>query len=136
MTRVEFIDQNGTHFATFDLPELPRKDDIVEIGFPNEQIVKTFTVKKVVHRMVQLPDNDPPWHWEFRLHGHLHDPKARAKEPACICAQGITNCPRHGWQPAKREVCPVCKTHVLGYCAQGFSPNGVYCTDDACTYVA
>jgi hypothetical protein len=80
--------REATHFADLDMPELPRKDDTIEIGFPNQQVVKSFTVWRVIHKMVQLPryetksydgipvqcQNDPPWRWEIHLHGYLYDP--------------------------------------------------------------
>lgn len=47
----------------------------------------------------------------------------------CICAQGVTKCPRHGEQPAERETCPLCNS-VLGYCVEG-----QYCTRESCAYV-
>ena len=80
--------KESTHFADLEMPELPRKDDTIEIGFPNQQVVKSFTVWRVIHKMVQLPryetksydgipvhcENDPPWRWEIHLHGYLYDP--------------------------------------------------------------
>jgi hypothetical protein len=80
--------KEASHFADLELPDLPRKDDTIEIGFPNQQIVKSFTVWRVIWKMVQLPryetryvegfavqcQNDPPWHWEIHLHGYLYDP--------------------------------------------------------------
>jgi hypothetical protein len=132
------------------MPELPRTEDIIEIGFPGEQVVKSFVVERVVHRMVQLSANKaevhyvptfegegvvvqskdvPLWRWEFQLHGCLYDPNA--KKPVCVCAEGITKCPKHGDQPGWRDTCPLCNKAVLGYCAEG-----VYCTDDDCKYVA
>lgn len=48
----------------------------------------------------------------------------------CICAQGITKCPKHGNQPAQREICPLCGA-VCGHC-----PEGEYCTKEECKYVA
>ena len=73
---------------------LPRKDDTIEIGFPSEQVVKSFTVWRVVHKMIQLPrfetkyydgipvqcKNDPPWRWETHLYGSLYDPKSEVPE--------------------------------------------------------
>src|ERR1700675_1347961 len=145
MTKIKLINQHHTHFATLDMPELPRVDDTIEIGFPDEQVVKNFVVERVVHQMIQLPRTttkyyddipvdcrvDPPWRCEFRLHGHLFDPKAL--NPKCICLpnQEAVKCPKHGEQSANRELCPRCKKHVLGYCAQG-----EYCTSDDCKYVA
>lgn len=135
MIRVSLFDQHDTHFATFDMPEPPRMDDTIEIGFPNEQVVKTFVVERVVHKMVKYAEGpvqymtDPPWRWESRLYGYLYDPEE--KEPACACAQGVTKCPKHGDQPAERETCPLCKKAVLGYC-----PQGEYCTSEDCKYVA
>jgi hypothetical protein len=118
--------------------ELPHKGDVIEIGFPGEQIVKSFEVEYLVHKMIQLPPheivdgvlstNNPPWRWEFRLHGILYDPDVKE---LCVCAQGVTKCPRHGDQPAEREMCPRCGKAVLGYCAQG-----EYCTSDGCGYAA
>jgi hypothetical protein len=136
MTKVLLFDQNDTNFATFDMPELPRMDDTIEIGFPDEQVVKTFVVERVVHKMIQLPEYiSPPWFWEVQLHGYLDDSKETlAKNWAnikCVCAQGITKCPKHGDQPAERETCPLCKKAVLGYCAQG-----EYCTSEDCEYAA
>lgn len=131
--RVALYDQHDTHFATFDLSELPRKDDVINLEFPNDQVGKSFTVERVVHQMVY--DENPvfhteetPWHWELRLYGELSHPYV---EGPCICAQGITICPKHGEQPAEREICPLCQKHVLGYCAEG-----VYCTSDECRYVS
>jgi hypothetical protein len=143
--KVTLFDQNGTHFASFDMPELPHKDDTIEIGFPNEQVVKTFTIYRVVHKMIQLPPyqtkyvdgipvscrNDPPWRWEFQLYGDLYDPKAPPLKCICLPNQEAVKCPKHGQQDANRELCPLCKEHVLGYCAQG-----EYCTSDECKYVA
>jgi hypothetical protein len=57
--------------------------------------------------------------------------KTVPKRENCICAQGVTKCPRHGEQPAVRATCPECKKAVLAYCAQG-----QYCTNDDCKYVA
>jgi len=147
MIKVSLLDVHGTHFATLDLPELPRKDDIIEIGFPNQQTVKSFTVERVIHKMVQIPayvtkyvegnpvqcQNDPPWRWEFHLHGNLYDPNDDWSKRKCICEpnQGAVKCPKHGDQDANRELCPQCRTHVLGYCAQG-----EYCTSEDCKYVA
>ena len=90
MIKVELYDQNDTHFASLDMLELPRKDDTIEIGFPGEQLVKSFTIWRVVHQMIQLPAvetryvegvavscrNDPPWRWKWRCHGFLYDPKS------------------------------------------------------------
>lgn len=147
MIKVQLFDQNETHFATFDMPLLPRVDDVLEIGFPNQQTVKTFTVGRVVHKMIQLPAYetkyvegvpvqchvDPPWRWEFKLHGYLYDPNDDWAKRKCICEpnQGAVKCPKHGQQDANRELCPKCGKHVLGYCAQG-----EYCTSDECKYVA
>ena len=139
MVKVTLVDQNDTHFATLDLPELPRKDDILEIGFPNEQVVKSFSVRSVVHQMIQVPVDgmdyvgNPPWRWEFRLHGSLYDPNDDWLKRKCICApnQDAVNCPKHGKQEANREMCPQCGKHVLGYC-----PQGEYCTSEECKYVA
>ena len=94
MPKVYFYDTSehvldGTHFATFDMEVVPRFGDLVEIGFPNEQIVKTFHVSRVVHKMIQLQREeiryvegvpvsckiDPPWRWEVRLYGSLFNPK-------------------------------------------------------------
>jgi len=94
MIRVSLFDQNNSHFGTFDMEVLPRKDDTIEIGFPNEQTVKSFTVWRVVHKMIQLPrhvtkyydgipiqcQNDPPWRWETHLYGSLYDPKSEVPE--------------------------------------------------------
>jgi hypothetical protein len=149
MTKVAFYDENGTHFATFDMPEIPHKSDVVEIGFPTQQTVKMFIVERTFHKMIQLPAYetkyldghpvqckvDPPWRWEFRVHGTLHDPEEFIpyEERKCICApnQDAVKCPKHGQQDANRELCPKCGTHVLGYCAQG-----EYCTSEDCKYVA
>jgi hypothetical protein len=145
MIKVALFDDNGTHFASFDMLELPHKDDVVEIGFPNEQVVKSFTVERVVHKMIQLPAyqtkyvegvavpcrNDPPWRWEFQLHGYLYDPKSVPAKCICLPNQEAVKCPKHGEQSANREMCPQCGKHVLGYCAQG-----EYCTSDECRYVA
>lgn len=57
-------------------------------------------------------------------------PAGEAPVPKCICAQGITKCPKHADQPAQREICPLCKKAVLGYCVEG-----EYCTSDTCRYV-
>lgn len=92
--KVHLFDQNGTQFASLDMPELPRKDDTIEIGFPSEQHVKSFTIWRVVHKMIQLPryetqyvegvevqcKNDPPWRWEFHAHGNLYDPATETPE--------------------------------------------------------
>ena len=145
MIKVALFDQNETHFASLDMLEFPRKDDIIEIGFPTQQVVKRFTVWRVVHKMIQLPAtetkyvegvpvqcrNDPPWRWEFHLHGYLYDPKS--PEAKCICApnQGAVKCPKHGQQDANRPLCPECGKAVLGFCAQG-----EYCTSEDCKYVA
>ena len=147
MTTVALFDQNDSHFATFDMPELPRIGDTIEIGFPNEQTVKSFTVDQVIHKMIQIPhytvDNpatyfatvkiDAPWRWEYRLHGNLYDPNDDWTKRKCICQpnQEAVKCPKHGDQGANRELCPQCGKHVLGYCAQG-----EYCTSDECRYVA
>lgn len=145
MNKVSLFDQNDTHFATFDMPELPHKGDIIEIGFPNQQTVKSFEVRYLVHKMVQIPEytvespstyfatckNDPPWQWEFRLHGDLYDPSVDWLNSKCICAQGVTKCPKHGDQPANRDLCPLCGGAVLGYCGEG-----VYCTSEDCKYVS
>lgn len=91
MMKVKLYDAKGTHFASFDMPELPRAGDLVEIGFPNEQTVKTFTVWRVIHKMIQMPvyetkyvegvpvqcRRDYPWEWEVRLEGDLFDPKTQ-----------------------------------------------------------
>src|SRR5260370_728852 len=91
MIKVTLFDQHNTHFATFDMPELPCVGDTIEIGFPNEQVVKAYTVSHVVHQMVQIPaytvespstyfstcKSDPPWSWEWRLEGQLSDPKEK-----------------------------------------------------------
>lgn len=141
MTRVSLFD-NGTHFATFDMPVPPRVGDTVEIAMPEDAHAKSFTVERIAHRMVYLPDHleklkqpdESPWRWEFRAHGVLsdpHDDDPNFERPLCSCAQGVTWCPAHGNQPAERDLCPVCKTAVLGYCAEG-----VYCTDGSCPYVA
>lgn len=137
MTRVTLFDQNDTHFATFEMPELPREGDVLEFALPGEAHAKSFYVRQVTHKMVFLPDyeevvknlHSAPWEWELQLHGELADPYDPDAE--CICAQGVTKCPRHGDQPAEREMCPLCGRHVLGYCAQG-----EYCTNDDCGYVA
>lgn len=127
--KIEFFDQHESHFATFDMETLPRVGDTVEIGFPDSQVTKTFAVEEVIHKMIKIAyNNDPPWRWEYQLHGNLYTPYQ--KEP-CTCAQGVTKCGRHGEQPEEREMCPECKTHVLGYCAQG-----EYCTSDDCEYIA
>jgi hypothetical protein len=86
MIRVSLFDQNKSHFGTFDMEVLPRKDDTIEIGFPNEQVVKSFTILRVVHKMIQIPRYatedydglpvDPPWRWEIHLYGSLYDPKS------------------------------------------------------------
>ncbi|SRR6266702_33189 len=55
----------------------------------------------------------------------------KISKPKCICAQGVTKCLVHGNQPAERGICPMCKKHFLGYCAEG-----EYCTSDDCGYVA
>lgn len=86
--KVHLIDQRGTTFAVFEMEALPRKDDIIEVGFPGEQHVKSFSVHRIVHKMIQLRAyetkyvegvavqcrNDPPWRWEFQAHGSLFDP--------------------------------------------------------------
>ena len=145
MIKASLFDQNGTHFATLDMPELPRVDDTIEIGFPNQQTVKEFTVYRVIHKMIQLHPTmtryydgipvecqvDPPWRWEFRIHGDLFDPNAPSLVCICKPAQEAVKCPKHGEQEANREMCPLCQKHVLGYCAQG-----EYCTSDDCKYVA
>ena len=85
MTKCKLFDQKNNHFATFDMPELPHHGDTIELGFPNEQVVKSFLIERVVHKMIQLPayttkyvegnpvqcQNDPPWRWEIRLYGTL-----------------------------------------------------------------
>lgn len=64
----------------------------------------------------------------------LEKERDRAKH-ICICnlpenyCKDIT-CPSHGKQRPD-ELCPECRTHVLGFC-----PQGCYCTDDDCRYVA
>jgi hypothetical protein len=92
--KVHLIDQNGIQFAAFDMLELPRKDDIIEVGFPNEQLVKAFSIHRIVHKMIQLPAyetkyvegvgvqcrNDPPWRWEFYAHGSLYDPTSEVPQ--------------------------------------------------------
>jgi len=136
MITVALFDQNDSHFATFDMPLLPHVGDSIEIGFANEQIVKTFTIERVIHQMIQIPpfNDDPPWRWEYRLHGDLYNPKTDDwANQKCICEpnQGAVKCPKHGQQDANRDMCPKCGKHVLGYCAQG-----EYCTSDECRYVA
>jgi hypothetical protein len=147
MIQIKLFDQHDSHFATLDMPHLPRVDDTIEVGFPGEQVVKEFTVERVVHQMIQLPrtktmyydgipvevQNDPPWRWEYRLHGNLFDPNDTWTKRKCICApnQEAVKCPKHGEQSANRDMCPQCQKHVLGYCAQG-----EYCTSDDCKYVA
>jgi hypothetical protein len=136
MIKVALIDQHGTHFATFDLPELPREGDVIEIGFPDKQPGKSFTVERVVYQMVYdagpvRHEIDPPWHWEIRLFGDIRREADDWASRVCVCAQGVTKCPKHGDQPAERETCPLCKKAVLAYCAQG-----EYCTSDDCKYVA
>jgi hypothetical protein len=133
VTRVFLFNQNDTHFASFDMPELPRVNDVIEIGFPKEQTVKSFIVERIVHRMVyderlDFSREEPPWHWELRVYGELQEFEIEAP---CICAPGITKCPKHGNQPAARDTCPLCEKAVLGYCAQG-----VYCTSEQCKYVS
>jgi hypothetical protein len=145
LIKVFLFDQHDTHFASFDMPELPRADDVLEIGFPGQSVVRSFIVNRVVHKMIQIPAyetkfvdgvaiqsmTDPPWCWEYRLHGYLFDPENDYSKAKCICAPGVTECPKHGNQPAARDICPLCEKAVLGYCAEG-----VYCTDDGCSYVA
>jgi len=138
MIKVSLFDQHDTHFATFDMPELPHVGDTIEIGFVNQQTVKSFEIDKVVHQMIQIPpfNDDPPWRWEYRLHGDLFDPKndwSDWEKRRCICEpnQQAVKCPKHGEQSANREMCPQCGKHVLGYC-----PQGEYCTSDECRYVA
>jgi hypothetical protein len=133
MTKVFLINQHDTHFATFDMPELPRTGDVIELVFPNEQPGKSFVVEQVSHQMVYDTEHvqheiDAPWHWEIHLHGELEEPY---EEAICICAQGVSKCPKHGDQPAKRDICPLCEKAVLGYCAAG-----VYCTSEECRYVS
>ena len=88
--KVALFDQKGTHFASLDMLEFPRVGDTIEIGFANQQVVKAFHVRNVIHKMIQLPAyetkyvegvgvqcrNDPPWRWEFHLHGDLQVPKS------------------------------------------------------------
>lgn len=144
MTRVQLFDQNDTHFATFDLPELPRKDDTLEIALPGDPHVKSFEVERVVYKMVYLPlpehleklrqPGEALWKWEFSLYGNLYDPKTAYDPNAkCVCSNtpDEMKCPQHGHQSAGRELCPLCQKAYLGYCAQG-----EYCTDDDCKYVA
>jgi hypothetical protein len=131
MTRVRLYDQNDSHFATFDMPELPRVGDSIEIGFLENEVVKTFDVERVVHKMLQFPVyDDVPWIWEIRLHGTLIDP---AKRRVCTCSKtpNETKCEAHGHQSGGRELCPLCQESYLGYCAEG-----QYCTDDTCRYVS
>jgi hypothetical protein len=134
MIKVFLFNQHDTHFATFDMPELPRAGDFINLEFPNDQVGKSFTVERVVHQMVYNENpvyhtEETPWHWEFRLYGELNDPYVEGLP--CICAQGISICPKHGEQPAERDICPQCEKAVLGYCAQG-----VYCTSDDCNYTS
>jgi hypothetical protein len=130
MTKVFLFNQYDTHFATFDMPELPRTGDVIELSFPNEQPGKSFIVERVAHQMVydepHAIQDAPPWHWELRLYGELEEPEVEA---ICICDQGVTKCPKHGDQPAVRDICPLCGKAVLGYCAAG-----EYCTSETCRY--
>lgn len=52
------------------------------------------------------------------------------QQRVCICAQGVTKCPAHGNQPAKRGLCPLCGS-VICYC-----PQGQYCSKEDCRYVS
>jgi hypothetical protein len=138
---------DDTHFATFDMPTLPRQGDTLEIGFPNQQTVKLFEVERVIHKMIQLPAYetkyvegvpvqchvDPPWRWELQLHGSLQEPFVEYEDRKCLCSNtpDEVKCPKHGHQSAGREICPNCLKCYLGYCAQG-----EYCTSDSCKYVA
>jgi hypothetical protein len=133
VTRVFLFNQYDTNFAAFDMPELPRAGDIINLEFPNDQVGKSFIVERVVHQMIY--DENPvfhtevtPWHWELHVYGELEELEVEAP---CVCAQGVTKCPKHSDQPAVRDICPLCNKAVLGYCAQG-----VYCTDENCKYVA
>jgi hypothetical protein len=144
MYKIDLIDQYGTHFASFDMFELPREGETIELGFPNKQTAKIFHVEEVVHRMISLPPyetkyvegvavpcrNDPPWRWEFKLKGTLIEPE---KERVCTCwnTPGETKCEKHGHQSGGREKCPQCGKAYLGYCAEG-----EYCTLEQCSYVA
>ena len=85
MIKVALFDQKGTHFATLDMLEFPRVSDTIEFSLPDAPSARVFNVKQVVHKMIQLPAyetmyvegvavpcrNDPPWRWEFQLHGDL-----------------------------------------------------------------
>lgn len=147
--KVFLFDQDSTHFATFDMPELPRVGDFVEIGFPTKQSVKLFAVESVTHKMVQEPlyttkyvegvpvqcHNDPPWHWEIQLHGELLNVEDTIpyEKRVCVCKpnQEAVKCPKHGQQDANRPICPECGKAVLGFCVEG-----EYCTSEDCKYVA
>jgi len=63
--KVALFDQHDTHFATFDMLVLPHVGDTIEIGFANQQTVKSFEIEKVVHQMIQIApfNDDPPWRW-------------------------------------------------------------------------
>ena len=88
MIKVALFDLKGTHFATLDMLEFPRVNDTIEFSLPNAPSARIFNVKQVVHKMIQLPAvemksmdghpvpcrNDPPWRWEFQLHGDLQVP--------------------------------------------------------------
>ena len=88
MIKVALFDQHGSHFADLDMLEFPRVGDTIEFSLPNVPSARVFNVKGVVHKMIQLPAyetkfvegnpvqcrNNPPWRWEFQLHGKLNSP--------------------------------------------------------------
>lgn len=83
---VRCFDQNGTEFARLEMDQFPRKDDTIEIGFP-DQPLRHFTVWRVVWKMEELPKEtkyvegvavecrpNKPWRWDIHLYGYLYDP--------------------------------------------------------------
>lgn len=83
---IRFFDQSKTEFARMEMDSFPRKDDTIEIGFPDQKL-KHFIVWRVMWKMEENPLElkqvdgielhcrpNTPWHWDIHLHGYLYDP--------------------------------------------------------------
>lgn len=79
--------------------------------------------------------SDKPWPM---FEGRMIDATftySQVERGPCICnvpenRDKDIQCPQHGGQ-RPHDMCPLCKTHVLGGCAAG-----EYCTAEDCDYVA